>query len=128
MTKPRFTCVVLAQMILAITLTSFTTSPSTTNTDYYSNNESIEVDFQNKYGLIGTWIKQDDPESSLTFKSDFTVIVKSKEGTKTERWSVEEMNREVCIGNEKCRYFEASETNLVIKEKKIKYKYYKLQS
>ncbi|WP_025743637.1 hypothetical protein [Aquimarina pacifica] len=124
MKKPQFISLILSLLIMVFTLTSFGVVhfDSSVNPD----NDIAYIDVQNKYGLIGTWVKDDDPETSITFNSDFTVVVKSKGTSTTSKWSVIEMDREVCIGDEKCKYFEASEAKLVFKENKVRIQYSKV--
>ncbi|TSE06089.1 hypothetical protein [Aquimarina algiphila] len=110
--------VISAVFLLTMSLTSFSGKQDniTVNTV-----ETLEI--QKSYGLIGTWTQEDNPETVLIFKSDFTVTEKSKDQTKENKWSVNEKSREVCIGNEKCIYFEATETALflLVNEKRVKY-------
>ncbi len=110
--------VISSVFLLAISFTSFSEKHDKTTVDVVEN-----FKIQKNYGLIGTWILQDDPEIVLTFKPGFTVIEKSKNQTKESKWSVNVKNREVCIGSAKCIYFEATETVLFlfVNEKRVKY-------
>ncbi|WP_103071299.1 hypothetical protein [Aquimarina sediminis] len=113
MKRPQSKSVIFTLVILAGILTGFKTEPLL---EQNSNTEFIEViDLQKDYGgLIGTWVKQDNPEISFEFKTDFTVIEKTKEKTAENKWSIKTMDREVCIGTAECIYFEATETSLFL--------------
>ncbi|WP_271770194.1 hypothetical protein [Aquimarina algiphila] len=101
--------VISAVFLLAMSLTSFSGKQDniTVNTV-----ETLEI--QKTYGLIGTWTLHGDPEIVLIFKPDFTVTEKSKDQTKESKWSVNEMDNEICIGTAKCVYFEVTEIALFL--------------
>ncbi len=112
MKRSQSTTAIFTILILAILFTSFTNN-SVALGNQFNHKEALD-DQTSHGGLLGTWIKKDDPETVLTFKSDFTMTETSKEKTNQNTWSVKDKKREVCIGNSRCMYYEKTELSLFL--------------
>ncbi len=122
MKRSQSTIVILATFMLAAILTGFKVKPSIQNN--FSEVEELIFDQVNPNFLIGKWVKMNDPETTITFKADNTVTEKSGETSTEKKWTVNKKKREVCIGNAKCIYYEATEQMLFlfIDKKRVAYK------
>ncbi len=112
MKRPQSISVIFTIIILAAMLMSFKTKPIQQN--QILEFEEIIIDQVAGAELIGKWVMKDDPETVIIFKSDKTVIEKSKTKTTQNTWSVNTKDREVCIGNSECIYYEVTEISLFL--------------
>ncbi|GGX10710.1 hypothetical protein [Aquimarina muelleri] len=113
MKRPQSISVIFALVALVFVLTAFKTEDILSQREYLKEMQ-ITDDQKDHGGLVGTWIKQDDPETILVFSLDFTLTEKSKEKTTQNTWSVNSKDREVCIGTSDCIYYDVTELALFL--------------
>ena len=113
MKRPQSTSVILALVSLVFVLTGFKTEDVLFQRGHLKEIQTIETQ-KDHGGLVGTWIKNDDPETILVFNADFTLTEKSKEKKSQNTWSVKSKDREVCIGTRDCIYYEITELALFL--------------
>ncbi|MBG6128810.1 hypothetical protein IWQ47_000498 [Aquimarina sp. EL_43] len=124
MKRPQSISVIFTTVILAALLMSFKAKPVQQNQTLKF--EEIVIEQVAGTELIGEWVMKDDPETFIIFKSDKTVVEKSKTKTTENTWSVNAKDREVCISNSGCIYYEVTETSLFlyIDKKRVWYNKY----
>ncbi|WP_438422484.1 hypothetical protein [Aquimarina macrocephali] len=113
MKRPQSISVIFTIVILAVTLMGFKTKPVQQD-QILESKETVIDQVTSGTELIGEWVKKDDPETIIIFKSDKTVVEKSKTKTTQNTWSVDTKKREVCIGSSECIYYEATENALFL--------------
>ncbi len=113
MKRPQSISVIFTLVTLTFVLTGFKAEDIVLHKEYLKDIKIID-DQKDHGGLVGTWIKSDDPETILVFNIDFTLTEKSKEKKSQNTWTINSKDREVCIGTSDCIYYEVTELALFL--------------